>query len=126
MSNGNGKGTILEAFKSILSSPVGGWVLAVGIVGYMSWLMYDDLNHLREAAMPVIREGTKVAQDNYVLIQATKEITEENNRLLKELRGMVRTPSDNRTTIREIRDMLKEWEAAAAAEKVPTISNDQP
>ena len=115
MSNGNGnghKGTIVEAGKTILSSPVGGWALAVAIVTYTSWLtmqdrqmIYDDLNRLRETAMPLLKE---------------------NNQLLKEMRSAIRIPSDNRTTIKEIRDMLKEWEAAAAADRVPTISNDQP
>ena len=104
--SGNGN-TIAAVFKAILASPVGGWALAVCLIGFMAYLtfkdreaMYRDVIHLRHTAMPLI---------------------EENNQILKEIRGMVRIPSDNRNTLREIRDMLK-----GENHYVPTISNDQP
>lgn len=120
--NGNGSGnTLIGVLKTLLTSPVGGWALAVILTGVMAYLtfkdrqsMYADVIHLRELAMPLIRE-TKEIVDN------AQVITAENNQLLKEIRGMVRIPQDNRKTLKEIRDMLK-----GESDPVPTISNDQP
>lgn len=119
--NGNGKSGIWQALTILLASPVGGWALAVILTGVMAYLtfkdrqvMYQDLVHLREAAMPLIRETKEI-------VDSAQVITAENNQILKEIRGLVRIPQDNRRTLKEIRDMLK-----GETDPVPTISNDQP
>lgn len=127
---GNGKaGGLVEALTRILSSPVGGWALAVGIVGYMSWLtmqdrklLYTDLQHLRDVVMPVITKGPEIAYENQRVLESLLALESESNRLLKDIREMVKIPSDNRSTLREIRDRLKELDEKV----VPTITNDQP
>jgi hypothetical protein len=109
-----GGGGFLEVFKTILTSPVGGWALAVIVVGYISWLtaedrkaIYQDMQHLRDVVMPVIRDGPRVAYDNQRLIESAKAITEDNNRILQEIRSMMNLPLRNTQTLEEIKRELK-------------------
>lgn len=85
--NGNGRGTFIDVFKTILTSPVGGWALAVIVVAYISWVtmedrkaIYADMRYLRDVVMPVIRDGPRVGFENQKLIEA-------NHQLLKEIRS---------------------------------------
>ena len=117
MSNGNGKATLLETFKTTIQSPVGGWVLAVVAIGYISWLtmedrraIYEDMQHLRDVVMPVIRDGPKVAYENQRLIEAAKAVTEDNNRMLQEMRSWLNLPLENRSDVKEILRHLKKQE----------------
>lgn len=136
-SNGKG-GTILEAFKSVLQSQVGGWVLACLAFGFMSWwtiqdrkLIYDDMARLREHGMQLISQthdavalARSAGSDNKVLILEAKKVTEENNDILKEIRSMMNLPLENRSDIKRV---LKELQKIPKeGENVPTISNDQP
>jgi hypothetical protein len=73
----NGKtGRVVDALSTILSSPVGGWALAVLIVAYMGWfvmrdrqIMYEDLKHLREIAIPLLTRAQSVADENHKLLE---------------------------------------------------------
>ena len=120
--DGNGKGgTILEAFKSILQSQVGGWVLACLAFGFMSWwtiqdraTIYADMAKLREHGLELIMETRDAvalarggAAENKVLILEAKKVTDENNDLLKEIRSFMNLPLENRSDIKEIIRRLK-------------------
>jgi hypothetical protein len=114
-----GGGGITDIFKAILTSPVGGWALAVVVVGYISWLtaqdrkaIYEDMRHLRDIVMPVIRDGPKVAYENQRLIQEAKAVTEDNNRILQEIRSMMSLPMRNQQTLEEIQRELKKQHSA--------------
>ena len=72
------RSTIVDVVKTILASPVGGWALAVIAIGLMAYHLakeraqtYGDLAGLRAQAMP--------------LIIATKELSEDNHKLLQEI-----------------------------------------
>jgi hypothetical protein len=122
--NGNGKGgNVLEAFKSILQSQVGGWVLACLAFGFMTWwtledrkVIYADMARLREQGMAVINATHEavgaargVGTDNRALIleakkmtEDAKRVTEENNEILKEIRSMMNLPLENRSDLKKI------------------------
>jgi hypothetical protein len=75
MSNGTGN-TLSSIFKELLTSPVGGWALAVVLVASMAWLtfkdrqtMYADVVRLRESAMPLIRENNDLAKQILTILQ---------------------------------------------------------
>lgn len=111
---GAGGGGFVDAFMAILTSPVGGWALAVIVIGYISWLtaqdrkaIYEDMQHLRDVVMPVIRDGPKVAYDNQRLIEAAKAVSEDNNRILQEIRSMMNLPLRNTQTLEDIKRELK-------------------
>ena len=108
-------GRLLEALKTILQSPIGGWIIAIGVVCYMGWytmqdrqVIYKDLMHLREQAMPLLTENQKLAEENLESIKSAKLITEDNNRILQEVRSMMNIPMDNRRNIEEILEIVKE------------------
>jgi hypothetical protein len=121
-------GTILEAFKTVLQSQVGGWVLACVAFGFMTWwtledrkVIYADMARLREHGMEVINathEAVSTARtgsaDNRTLILEAKKVTEEaarvtkeNNEILKEIRSMMNLPLENRTDLKKILKELK-------------------
>lgn len=105
MANGNGKWT--DLFKTVLGSQVGGWVMACVAFGLvMHWTirdrseMYRDLQKLRHEAMPLI---TKTEQ----IVDQAKTVTEDNNRILQEIRSMMNIPMRNQRELEGIRDLLK-------------------
>jgi hypothetical protein len=122
--NGNGKGgNILEAFKSILQSQVGGWVLACLAFGFMTWwtledrkVIYADMARLREHGLEVINATHEavgavrgVGAENRALILEAKKVSEEaakvtaeNNDILKEIRSMMNLPLENRSDLKKI------------------------
>jgi hypothetical protein len=121
-------GNILEAFKSILQSQVGGWVLACLAFGFMTWwtledrkMIYADMARLREHGMEVINATHEavgaargVGADNRALILEAKKVTEEaakvtaeNNDILKEIRSMMNLPLENRSDLKKILKELK-------------------
>lgn len=76
-SENGGKSTIIEVFKTIITSPVGGWVSAMLVVVAMAWVtfkdrqaVYQDLARLRESAMPLIRENNELLKD--ILIEVRR------------------------------------------------------
>jgi hypothetical protein len=75
MSNGSGN-TVSSIFKELLTSPVGGWALAVILVASMAWLtfkdrqaIYADVVRLRENAMPLIRENNDLAKQILTILR---------------------------------------------------------
>lgn len=75
MSNGTGN-TLASLFKDLLTSPVGGWALAVILVTLMAYvtfkdrqIAYRDLVHLRENAMPMIKENNELAKQILSLLR---------------------------------------------------------
>jgi hypothetical protein len=122
--NGNGKsGNILEAFKAVLQSQVGGWVLACAAFGFLTWwtledrkVLYTDMARLREHGMEMITATHEavgaargVGADNRALIleakkltEEAKRVTEENNEMLKEIRSMMNLPLENRSDLKKI------------------------
>jgi hypothetical protein len=75
MSNGPGN-MLTSIFKELLTSPVGGWALAVVLVASMAWLtfkdrqaIYADVVRLRENAMPLIRENNDLAKQILTILQ---------------------------------------------------------
>jgi hypothetical protein len=121
-------GNILEAFKTVLQSQVGGWVLACLAFGFMTWwtledrkVIYEDMARLREHGMAVINATHEavgaargVGADNRALIleakkmtEEAKKITEENNDILKEIRSMMNLPLENRNDLKKILKELK-------------------
>jgi hypothetical protein len=83
------KGGFIEALRTILSSPVGGWALAVCVVAYMGWLtmkdrqiVYGDLARLRETAMPLILETKAVSEKNQRMLEDQQRTLAEINRKL--------------------------------------------
>jgi hypothetical protein len=73
MSNGG----IVEAFKAILSSPVGGWVMACVIVAVMAWMtfkdrqtLYKEIIQLRTELRPVVQEDNRMLEE---ILQILKE-----------------------------------------------------
>jgi hypothetical protein len=133
MTNGNSKGgNILEAFKTVLQSQVGGWVLACLAFGFMTWwtledrkVIYTDMARLREQGMAVINATHEavgaargVGNDNRALILEAKKVTEEaarvteeNNDMLREIRSMMNLPLENRSDLKKILKELKPDEA---------------
>jgi hypothetical protein len=77
VSGGDGNGnTVAGLFKALLTSPVGGWALAVILVGFMAYLtfkdrqsMYQDVVRLRENAMPLIRESNDMAKQILTILR---------------------------------------------------------
>jgi hypothetical protein len=124
----SGEGNILEAFKTVLQSQVGGWVLACLAFGFMTWwtledrkVIYTDMARLREQGMAVINATHEavgaargVGADNKMLILEAKRVTEEaarvtaeNNDILKEIRSMMNLPLENRNDLKKILKELK-------------------
>jgi hypothetical protein len=75
VSGGDGNG-IAGVFKALLTSPVGGWALAVCLVAGMAWLtfkdrqaIYADVVRLRENAMPLIRENNDIAKQILTILR---------------------------------------------------------
>jgi hypothetical protein len=73
----NGGGGILEAFKAILQSPVGGWVMACVIVAAMAWItfkdretLYKEIIQLRSELRPLVQEDHQMLKD---ILQLLKE-----------------------------------------------------
>jgi hypothetical protein len=103
-SNGNGKNSILGLLKSILQSQVGGWVLACGAFGFLSWwtikdreVLYQDIVRLRTQGMALINETHEVVataksfgSDNNQLIREARKLDEENNANIKEVLRLLR------------------------------------
>jgi hypothetical protein len=127
--SGEGQGgSILEAFKTVLQSQVGGWVLACVAFAFMAWwtledrkVLYTDMARLRENGMELIMETHEAVAaargagaDNKVLILETKKltedakkVTEESYDMLKEIRSMMNLPLENRSDLKKILKELK-------------------
>jgi hypothetical protein len=65
-----GDGKAVEVFKAVLSSQVGGWVMACVIVGAMAWvaykdrqLLYKEVLDMRTKAIPLIEENNRMVKD---------------------------------------------------------------
>jgi hypothetical protein len=73
MSNGG----FLEAFKAVLQSPVGGWVMACIIVAAMAWMtfkdrqtLYEEIINLRSELRPLVQEDHQMLKE---ILQLLKE-----------------------------------------------------
>lgn len=113
--NGNGNNTIVGTFKTILQSPVGGWVVAlIGFAALSYWIVqdraviYNDMQNLRTEAMPLIRDSKKLAEENKEAIDEAKTVSLDNNRILQEIRSMMNLPMANQRTLEDIQKRLKE------------------
>ena len=89
-------GRILDALKTILQSPIGGWIIAIGVVCYMGWYtmqdrqaIYRDLTHLRETAMPLLTENQRLTLENHENAAVGKRLAEDNNEILKEIKSIL-------------------------------------
>lgn len=114
MSNGNGKATLLDTFKTIVASPVGGWIIAVAAIGILSYwiikdreIVYHDLAQLRAETLPVIIDTKKIADE-------ARNISAQNNEMLQEMRSWMNIPLENRSDmkkiLKEIQQIPKEGE----------------
>jgi hypothetical protein len=68
----------LEVFKAVLSSQVGGWIMACLIIAAMAWVTYKDRQILYQE---IIQLRTEL-----------RPVVEEDNRVLKEILEIVKHP----------------------------------
>lgn len=74
MSNGG----FVEAFKTVIQSPVGGWVAACAIIAAMAWITFKDRQALYQEIIQIRTE--------------LRPVVEEDNRVLKEILEIVKHP----------------------------------
>jgi hypothetical protein len=120
--NGVSGGGILDAFKTTIASPVGGWVLACGAFAMVTYWSVQDRAHvyaenlrIRADAMHTIEEVQKLivgassrALENNELIRDVQKVNDDSNRILREVRSMMDLPRQNREDIKKTLKLLEE------------------
>ena len=118
----SGGGGVLDAFKTTIASPIGGWVLACGAFALVSyWSVQDRANvyaenlrirgdamHTIEEVQTLLKEATGRAYENNELIKEAQKINEDSNRILREVRSMMELPRQNREDIKKTLQLLQE------------------
>lgn len=132
--NGNGKtNTIIEMLKTILASQVGGWVLACTAFAVVSYwtiqdrqIVYAENIRIRGEAMHTINEIQKLignasgrALENNEIIREAQKVTEDNNRILYEIRSYMNLPLENRSDLKAIRKHLQDEKDVREGAPVP-------
>lgn len=113
---------ILDAFKTIVASPVGGWCAAIMVVIAAAWVMRIDTQRFIDENSEVIAAAKSIGQknnelltvagnigrENQDIIKEAAEVTRDNNDLLHEIRSMMNVPLEARSDIKEALKLLKE------------------
>jgi len=73
MSNGG----FLEAFKAILQSPVGGWVMACVIVAAMAWVTFKDRESLYQEIIKVRTELRPLVLEDHEMLKEILQILKD-------------------------------------------------
>jgi hypothetical protein len=121
MSEG-GHGGVLDAFKTTIASPIGGWVLACAAFALVSYwsvterqTMYAENIRIRGDAMHTIEEVQRLLTDvtakaleNSAQIKKVQEVNDDSNRILREVRSMMDLPQQNREDIKKTLKLLQE------------------
>jgi hypothetical protein len=122
MSEGGGGGGVLDAFKTTIASPVGGWVLACAAFAMVTYWSVQDRAHvyaenlrIRADAMHTLEEvqqlltgATNRALENNALIKEVQKVNDDSNRILREVRSMMDLPRQNREDIKKTLKLLQE------------------
>jgi hypothetical protein len=122
MSESGGGGGVLDAFKTTIASPIGGWVLACAAFALVSyWSVQDrahvyaenlrirgDAMHTIDEVQKLLTEATGRAYENNTMIKEAQKINEDSNRILREVRSMMNVPRENREDIKKALKLLQE------------------